>query len=113
MKNKFAFPFSYFFLLTSAFLLSACSSTPKYFPPPYPIGYVSDSPEVVSAPPPRRIAPANPPAVTSTEVITESRYKDGKLKQREVVSKSQYKKSNLIKHQSVEREIVSESNKIQ
>jgi hypothetical protein len=112
MKNKFAFPISTFFLLTSAFLLSACSSTPKYPLPPYPIGYVTDSPEVVSAPP-RRVAPAAPPALTSTEVITESRYKDGKLKQREVVSKSQYKKGELIKHQSVERKIVSESNKIQ
>ena len=112
MKNKFAYPFSYFFLLTSAFLLSACSSTPIYPPPPYPIGYVPESPVEV-APTPARVAPANPPAVTSTEVITESRYKDGKLKQREVVSKSQYKKGNLTKHQSVEREIVSESNKIQ
>ena len=112
MKTKITFPTSTFFLLTSAFLLSACSSTPKYFPPPYPLGYVPDSPEVVSAPP-RQVAPAAPPAVTSTEVISESRYKDGKLKQREIVSKSQYKKGNLIKHQSVEREIVSESNKIQ
>ena len=112
MKTKFTFPTFSFILLTSAFLLSACSSTPIYPPPPYPIGYVPESPEVVSAPP-RRVAPANPPAVTSTEVITESRYKEGKLKQREVVSKSQYKKGNLIKHQSVERKIVSESNKIQ
>ena len=105
MKNKFAFPFSYFFLLTSAFILSACSSMPKYSPPPYPISAMTDSPVVVSFPQPR-VAPANPTAVTSTEVISESRYKDGKLKQREVVSKSQYKKGNLIKHQSVEREII-------
>ena len=112
MKTKFTFPTFSFILLTSAFLLSACSSTPKYSPPPYPIGYVPESPVEV-APTPARVAPANPPAVTSTEVITESRYKDGKLKQREVVSKSQYKKGKLIKHQSVEREIVSESNKIQ
>ena len=112
MNTKTTFPFSYFFLLTSAFLLSACSSTPKYSPPSYPIGYVTDSPVEV-APPPTRVAPANPPAVTSTEVITESRYNDGKLKQREVVSKSQYKKGNLTKHQSVERKIISESNKIQ
>lgn len=105
MKTKITCPISSFFLLTSAFLLSACSSTPKYFPPPYPIGYVPESQDQV-APPPTRVAPANPPAVTSTEVVTESRYKDGKLKQREVVSKSQYKKGKLIKHQSVEREII-------
>ena len=105
MKTKFTFPTFSFILLTSAFLLSACSSTPIYPPPPYPIGYVPESPEVVSAPP-RQVAPAAPPAVTSTEVITESRYKDGKLKQREVVSKSQFKKGELIKHQSVEREII-------
>jgi hypothetical protein len=105
MKTKFTFPTFSFILLTSAFLLSACSSTPIYPPPPYPIGYVPESQDQV-APPPTRVVPANPPAVTSTEVITESRYKDGKLKQREVVSKSQYKKGELIKHQSVEREIV-------
>jgi len=112
MKTKNTFPISTFFLLTSAFLLSACSSTPKYSPPPYPIGYVPESQDQV-APPPTRVVPTTPPAVSSTEVITESRYKDGKLKQREVVSKSQYKKGNLIKHQSVERKIISESNKIQ
>ncbi len=112
MKTKITCPISSFILLTSAFLLSACSSTPIYPPPPYPIGYVPESQDQV-APPPTRVDPANPPAVSSTEVITESRYKDGKLKQREVVSKSQYKKGKLIKHQSVEREIVSESNKIQ
>ncbi len=112
MKTQFAFPISYFFLLNSALLLTACSSTPKDFPPPYPIGYVPESQDQV-APPPTRVVPTTPPAVTSTEVITESRYKEGKLKQREVVSKSQYKKGNLIKHQSVERKIISESNKIQ
>jgi ABC-type Fe3+-hydroxamate transport system substrate-binding protein len=112
MKTKITCPISSFILLTSAFLLSACSSTPIYPPPPYPISAMTDSPVEVE-PTPARVVPANPPAVTSTEVVTESRYKDGKLKQREVVSKSQYKKGKLIKHQSVEREIVSESNKIQ
>jgi hypothetical protein len=105
MKTKITFPTSTFILLTSAFLLSACSSTPIYPPPPYPISAMTDSPVEVE-PTPARVVPANPPAVTSTEVITESRYKDGKLKQREVVSKSQYKKGNLTKHQSVEREII-------
>ena len=105
MKIKFTFPTFSFILLTSAFLVSACSSTPIDPPPPYPIGYVPESPVEV-APTPARVAPANPPAVTSTEVITEPRYKDGKMKQREAASKSQHKKDKLTKHQNNIYEVV-------